>query len=81
MYSFCVAEFETPVMRASGIVFGHPEGERAPAAAEFEDALAIGEPGALAGEGEHLLLGGGERVDTLPGQKAELYLRRGPSTS
>lgn len=36
-----------------GVMLGHPEGERAPAAAEFEDGLPVGEFGAFAGEREH----------------------------
>ena len=37
---------------------GHPQRQRAPAAAEFEDMLAVGEFGALAVEAEHARLGG-----------------------
>ena len=39
-------------------MFPHPEGEGAPAAAELENAVAVLEVGALAGEGEHAVLRG-----------------------
>ena len=35
------------------VVSRHPQAQRAPAAAQLEDALAVGEPGALAGQGQH----------------------------
>ena len=38
-------------------MFCHPQGQRSPAAAEFEDRLTIAQFGALAGEGEHSRLG------------------------
>ena len=59
---------------------GDPERERAPAAAEVEHRLPVLEPGALAGEREHRLLGLGERLDA--GRPVGTrYLSRGPSTS
>ena len=69
------------MIRDAGIALGEPERERAPAAAEVEHRLAVLEPGALAREREHRLLGLGERLDASGSQKQELYLSRGPSTS
>ena len=53
-----------------GIAFGHPQAERSPTAAKIENALAIGNAGPLAGEGEHRLLSHGEVVDAQPPQAA-----------
>ena len=59
---------------------GGEERERPPAAAEVEDRLAVLDPGALAREGEHRLLGLGERLDS-SGPVAGAVLEPGPRTS
>jgi len=45
------------------VMFGEPEGEGAPAAAELKDVLAIGDLRAFTGEAEHGFLGSGEGGD------------------
>ena len=48
-----------------GIMPRHPEGERAPAAAELEDVLAVSELRAAAGDLQHPRLGLGDVGDAL----------------
>ena len=52
MCSRWVRELEMAVMSDVGKILRHPQGERSPAAAELEDAVAVVEIGALAGEFE-----------------------------
>jgi hypothetical protein len=48
---------------AVGVVLGHPQGQRTPAAAKLEDALAVREAGAGAGEFQHARFRGVEIAD------------------
>ena len=59
-----------------GKLLGHPQRERTPAAAEFEDVLAVIEPGALGIEREHPLLGLGERGDARRPERAAVFQAR-----
>ena len=63
IHSRCKREFETAVMRASGTSAAKSANDPQPQP-EVEDRLAVLDPGALAREGEHRLLGLGERLDT-----------------
>ncbi|MNS98421.1 hypothetical protein D3C72_1327870 [compost metagenome] len=39
------------------VALGHPQGQRAPAAPQFQDVLAVGQPGALPVQFQHRILG------------------------
>ena len=76
MYAFCGAEFETARIRHERVALGDPAGERAPAAAEVEHVHPVLDPGAGTGQGEHRLLGIGERLDAAGPEAARVLAAR-----
>ena len=76
MEARCECEFDTDVICAARIMPRHPERQRTPAAAELEDALAVGKRGMRGGGCKRAFLRRGERVDAVVIKAARIFALR-----